>query len=143
VGKLQRIALLAILGLVLLYAVDYVLLRVRGQALGSVDVQIMWAVKQKDNRIDYELGDTETRPCVHSLFPQMGYAPCWYLSRHKNQTITVGSIPRRFARTLEIVREFRCGPEIDLRQFSVAQRNSESRPARQECLLHVRSAILN
>jgi hypothetical protein len=59
-----------------------------------VDVQIMWAIKQKDNRIDYELGDTETRPCVHSLFPQMGYAPCWYLSRHKNQTITVGSIPR-------------------------------------------------
>jgi hypothetical protein len=83
--------------LVLLYAVDYVLLRFHGQALGSVDVQIMWAIKQKDNRIDYELGDTETRPCVHSLFPQMGYAPCWYLSRHKNQTITVGSIPRRFA----------------------------------------------
>ena len=96
-GKLQRIALFAILGLVLLYAVDYVLLRFHGQALGSVDVQIMWAIKQKDNRIDYELGDTETRPCVHSLFPQMGYAPCWYLSRHKNQTITVGSIPRRFA----------------------------------------------
>jgi hypothetical protein len=95
VGKLQRIALFTILGLIVLYAGDYISLRLRGPALGSVDVQIMWAIKQKDNRIDYELGDTETRPCVHSLFPQMGYPPCWYLSRHKNQTITVGSIPRR------------------------------------------------
>jgi hypothetical protein len=25
----------------------------------------------------------------------MGYTPCWYLSRHKNQTITVGGIPKR------------------------------------------------
>ena len=94
-GKLQRLALFAILGLILLYAGDYVSLRLRGQALGSVDVQIMWAIKQKDNRIDYELGDTETRPCVHSLFPQMGYTPCWYLTRHKNQTISVGSISKR------------------------------------------------
>jgi hypothetical protein len=23
--------------------------------------------------------------CVHSLFPHMGYQPCWYLSRHSEQ----------------------------------------------------------
>ena len=96
-GIIRRVALFAILGLLVLYIGDYAVARVRGQALGSVDVQIMWAIKQKDNRIDYELGDTETRPCVHSLFPHMGYAPCWYLVRHKNETIPVGNIPRRFA----------------------------------------------
>lgn len=96
-GNIQRLALLAILGLIVLYFGDYAVARARGQALGSVDVQVMWAIKQKDNRIDYELGDTETRPCVHALFPHMGYAPCWYLVRHKTETITVGSIPGRFA----------------------------------------------
>ena len=105
-GKLQRIALFAISGLILLYAGDYAVLRVRGQTLGSVDVQIMWAIKQKDNRVDYELGDSETRPCVHSLFPQMGYAPCWYLSRHKNQTITVGGIAGERLDTLRIRADF-------------------------------------
>jgi hypothetical protein len=94
VGKLQRVALFAILGLIAIYICDYAVARVRPQ--GSVDVQIMWAIKQKDNRIDYELGDTETRPCVHSLLPHMGSSPCWYLTRHKNQTITVGSIPGTF-----------------------------------------------
>jgi hypothetical protein len=98
VNKIQRVALFAILALILLYAGDYILARFHPQPLGSVDVQIMWAIKQKDNRIDYELGDTETRPCVHSLFPQMGYAPCWYLTRHRNQTITVGSIPKTMPR---------------------------------------------
>ena len=103
-GKLQRIALFAILGLIVLYACDYAVARVRPQ--GSVDVQIMWAIKQKDNRIDFELGDTETRPCVHSLFPHMGSAPCWYLSRHKNQTITVGSVLRERPDTLRVRADF-------------------------------------
>jgi hypothetical protein len=97
VGKLQRVALFAIVGLIVIYMGDYALARMRPQ--GSVDVQIMWAVKQKNSRIDYELGDTETRPCVQSLLPHLGAAPCWYLTRHKTQTITVGSLPRPIATT--------------------------------------------
>lgn len=87
--------LLAIAGLAVLYMCDYGVARLR--PTGNVDVQIMWAIKQKDNRIDYELGDTETRPCVHSLLPHLGYAPCWYLTGHRNQTITVSGLPGRFA----------------------------------------------
>ena len=95
---IQRGALLVLLGLLALYGGDLLVARFHGNSgLGSVDVQIMWAIKQKDGRIDYELGDTETRPCVHSLFPHLGYTPCWYLTRHKSETITVGSIPGRFA----------------------------------------------
>jgi hypothetical protein len=92
---LQRVALFAILGLLLVYFADFAVARSRPQ--GSVDVQIMWAIKQKNSRMDYELGDTETRPCVHSLFPHLGAAPCWYLSRHKTQTITVGGLARPIA----------------------------------------------
>ena len=101
VGKILRVARFALLALVLLYAGDYVSARFRlpsgRQTLGSVDVQLMWAIKQKNGRIDYELGDTETRPCLYSLFPHLGYAPCWYLTRHKNQVIEVGAIHGLFA----------------------------------------------
>jgi hypothetical protein len=95
VGKIPRAALFVLMALVLLYVGDDISARFRlpngRQTLGSVDVQVMWAIKQKDGRIDYELGDSETQPCLHSLFPHLGYTPCWYLSRHKNQVIKVGS----------------------------------------------------
>jgi hypothetical protein len=96
VKKILRVAQFVVLAFVLLYAGDYVSARFRlpndRQTLGSVDVQVMWAIKQKNGRIDYELGDTETRPCLYSLFPHLGYTPCWYLTRHKNQVISVGSL---------------------------------------------------
>jgi hypothetical protein len=96
VKRIRRGAQFVVLALVLLYAGDYVSARFRlpngRQTLGSVDVQIMWAIKQKNGRIDYELGDTETQPCLYSLFPHLGYTPCWYLTRHKNQVIKVSSL---------------------------------------------------
>ncbi|MEI9971715.1 MAG: hypothetical protein WDO73_06480 [Ignavibacteriota bacterium] len=100
--KIRRGLGLAAAALVLLYGGDYVSAKFRlpgdRQTLGSVDVQVMWAIRQKNGRIDYELGGTETRPCLYSLFPHLGYTPCWYLARHKNQTIKVGSANREFSR---------------------------------------------
>ena len=97
-NPIQRGALLVLLGLLVPYGGDFILAQIQGnKGLGSVDVQIMWAIKQKDGRIDYELGDTETRPCVHSLFPHSGYSPCWYLTRQKYLTIKVGAVPGRSA----------------------------------------------
>ena len=101
-NKILRVARVVVLVPVLLYAGDYVSARFRlpndRQTLGSVDVQVMWAIKQKNGRIDYQLGDTETQPCLRSLFPHLGYSPCWYLTRHRYQVIKVGGIRRRFAR---------------------------------------------
>jgi hypothetical protein len=101
VNKILRVARVVVLVPVLLYAGDYVSARFRlpndRQTLGSVDVQVMWAIKQKNGRIDYQLGDTETQPCLRSLFPHLGYSPCWYLTRHRYQVIKVGGIRRRFA----------------------------------------------
>jgi hypothetical protein len=116
VGKILRAARFALLGLVLLYAGDYVSARFRlpsgRQTLGSVDVQLMWAIKQKNGRIDYELGDTETRPCLYSLFPHLGYTPCWYLTRHKNQVIKVGSEIPSGRRRQELAYLRRWSPKI-------------------------------
>jgi hypothetical protein len=90
---IRRVALLIFGAAFLLYGGDFLLAEIQGnKGLGSVDVRIMWAIRQKNGRIDYELGDTETRPCVHTLFPHSGYAACWYLTRQKYLTITVGLI---------------------------------------------------
>jgi hypothetical protein len=82
--------------LALLYIGDYCAARfhlpANRQTLGSVQVQTLWAVRLKNGNYDYSLGDTQTQTCVHSLFPQLGYTPCWYLSRHAKKRIEVGRV---------------------------------------------------
>jgi hypothetical protein len=79
---------------VLVYAGDFLAARFRipsnRQTLDSVQVQTFWAITQKDGRIDYEIGDADTETCIHSLFPQLGYTPCWYLTRHTKKIVKVG-----------------------------------------------------
>jgi len=81
-----------------LYFVDFLSVRygIPGHrpTFGSVQVQTMYAVRQKNNRIEYSLGDIVTQTCVRSLFPQMGYVPCWYLAGHKTRQINIGWIGR-------------------------------------------------
>ena len=85
-----QIALLALAGL---YDGDYLSARYRipnnRQTLGSVQVKTLYAVRQKNGRIEYSEGDTEAQTCVRSLFPHLGYTPCWYLSRHATQRIEI------------------------------------------------------
>ena len=92
--QIRRGVAIALLALVALYAGDYFSVRYgipgKRQTFGSVQVQTMYAVRQKDNRIEYSLGDTVTQTCVWSLFPQMGYTPCWYLSGHAKKRIDIG-----------------------------------------------------
>ena len=88
--RVAEIALLAVAGL---YVGDYLSAHYHipgnRQTWGSVQVKTLWAVRMKNGRSDYSLGDTVTQTCVRSLFPQMGYTPCWYLSRHTTKVITV------------------------------------------------------
>ena len=90
---LERIALILILSLMSLYALDYVTLRFHippsRPALGSVDVKPEYVVRLKNGKDDISFGDPETDACANSLFPQMGYTPCWYARRHKNKEIDV------------------------------------------------------
>ncbi len=72
----------------LVYGGDYARLRYKmarnQQPLGSVKVQHYYAVKLKDGKLEYYFDPPTTQACSYSLFPQMGYAPCWYLRRKAN-----------------------------------------------------------
>jgi hypothetical protein len=75
------------------YTGDYCVVRYRipggRNAFGQVTVQPLYVIHQKNGKIDYEMGDPETDVCVRSLFPHMGYSPCWYLSRHTERQINI------------------------------------------------------
>ena len=92
--RIRPAALLVLLALAALYTGDFLSARYRipgnRQTLDNVQVRTQYAVRQKDGRIEYMLGDTESVTCVRSLFPQLGYPPCWYLSRHATKVIEVG-----------------------------------------------------
>ena len=51
----------------------------------------MYAVKLKNRQTEYLPEEPQNAPCTNSLFPQMGYEPCWYLTRHRLQTIEIDS----------------------------------------------------
>lgn len=73
------------------YAADaaWVSLRTTDHRLPTRDVQIhvMLAVPQKNNRVEFIPGGTETRTCLTSLFPHSGLAPCWYVQRHTRKEV--------------------------------------------------------
>ena len=78
------------------YAGDYVALRLRaayprwGAAFGAVQMERLYAIPLKNGRTEYELDARQpevTTDCVHSLFPHMGYSPCWYLRRNSQKPI--------------------------------------------------------
>jgi hypothetical protein len=64
VKLILRVAQIGLLALAGLYAGDYLPARYRipgnRQTLGSVQVRTLWAVRMKDGRFEYSLGDTET-----------------------------------------------------------------------------------
>jgi hypothetical protein len=85
------IVLLTVLAMV--YMGDYCGVRYRisrgRYPFDQVVVQPFYIIHQKNGKIDYERGDLESDQCVRSLFPHMGYAPCWYLSRHPDKHIDI------------------------------------------------------
>jgi len=72
--------------LAVIYAADYLSAKMRGQsALGTVQVQLYYAVPLKDGKTEFMLLDPETKTCVKSLAPHFGYSPCWYLDGRKQE----------------------------------------------------------
>jgi hypothetical protein len=83
--------LIAGASLLILFLGDYISIVYRipngREQFGSVEVQKLLAVPQKDHKTEYIADPPQTQQCVHSLFPQLGLVPCWYLSRHANQQV--------------------------------------------------------
>lgn len=85
------IALLA--AVVLLYAADFVVLKVRiatgRNPYGTVTVRSYYSIAKKNNKVEYDYIGTEDETCTHSLFPQGGHNPCWYASSHTERKIEI------------------------------------------------------
>jgi hypothetical protein len=87
---MRRVLLIVVLSLGILsalaYAGDYARIRYKVAAkqnpFGSVKVYRYYAVEEKARKTEYVFDRADTETCVHSLFPQLGYNPCWYVSRH-------------------------------------------------------------
>ncbi len=97
-GKNMQRAIVIGIGVVvilvlLVYAGDYCSVRYQipggRPQFGQVQMNVMYVIHVKAGKIQYEPGPLETDTCVHSLFPQMGYSPCWYLSRHSDKLIDI------------------------------------------------------
>src|ERR1044071_5183715 len=86
---MKRIAVIAVLAGVLVYGADFLVLRSRNSQFGRVRVRVLYAVKMKNKQTQYLPEESQNASCVNSMFPQMGYAPCWYMMRHRIQTIDI------------------------------------------------------
>jgi hypothetical protein len=86
-----RLLLIAGALLLVLYLGDYISIAYRipngRKQFGSVEVDKLLAVRLKGQRTEYIPDPPQAQQCVHSLFPQLGLAPCWYESRHAMQQV--------------------------------------------------------
>jgi hypothetical protein len=80
-----------VVALALAYAADaaWVFLRTTNGRLPtrSVQVHVMLAVPQKNNRVEFIPGGTESQLCLQALFPHSGLEPCWYVERHTRREV--------------------------------------------------------
>jgi hypothetical protein len=91
----MRVVRRVLLGLVsvvaLLYLGDDLAVRLpiprKRDPFGQVTVYRLDTIPQKNGKVEYAPEPPAKQTCIHSLFPHMGYAPCWYLSRHAEQRV--------------------------------------------------------
>jgi len=91
--NVRRAVLIAVLALAILYAGDYVSVRFRippgRNPFANLTVQRYYSVMKKDGKPDFYFDPPQDVTCVRSLFPHLGYEPCWYLRRHQTQQIKI------------------------------------------------------
>ncbi|HZP25259.1 MAG TPA: hypothetical protein VFB04_17590 [Terriglobales bacterium] len=93
-GGWKRLAIVAVALCVVVYAADFLSLHAgvpRRPQLGSITVHTYYAVKLKSGRTEYDDAGDQIVSCSNSLLPQLGVSPCWYVSRHPTQQITIDS----------------------------------------------------
>ena len=87
----KRIALIVAGLLALVYAGDYASVRMpfpKNRTLyDTVTVRPYYDVTLKSGKSEFYFLDPQKQTCVNSLFPHLGYNPCWYLRKHARQRI--------------------------------------------------------
>jgi hypothetical protein len=87
----KRILLGIVAILLVLYIGDFISVRVRmlhpkpGDPFETITAFRIIAISEKGNKTEYDVDPVQPQQsgeCAHSLFPQHGDPPCWYL-KHK------------------------------------------------------------
>jgi hypothetical protein len=92
--KLVKKIALTIVGLcALLYVGDYASVRIpipKGRdTYSTVTVRPYYDVGLKSGKSEFYFLDPQKQTCVNSLFPHLGYKPCWYVRKHTHQRIAM------------------------------------------------------
>jgi len=87
--------LLAALALGALYLADYIALRYRmargGLGAATATVTVLYGTPLKNGEVSIFWDQPQTETCVRSMFPHLGYPPCWYAMRHTTKMISENS----------------------------------------------------
>ncbi len=92
VRKILVRGFLGLLGAVVVaYVLDAIQVRIRlatgGPEKAYDSVNVIYGAGLKGNKYEIYADQPETQTCTRSLFPQMGYSPCWYLRKHTMQML--------------------------------------------------------
>ena len=91
---MKRNLIIVIVAAAVLYAVDFLSLRLRIPArdlTSSVTVHTYYAVKLKNGKTEFDYAGDHDINCANSVLPQLGLKPCWYASRHTEEQINIDS----------------------------------------------------
>jgi hypothetical protein len=99
-GRILRWALLwAAVALAALYVGDFLTLHYRmrngGPSAVTATVTILYGTPLKNGQVSIFWDQPQTQVCARSLFPHLGYPPCWYVKRHTTRLITGNRGPSR------------------------------------------------
>ena len=81
---LRRLLVGVVVGLPIVYLGDLLSLKLHlppRDTFGVVKVESYLAVPRKDGRLEYYPDAPVDQKCVQSLFPHLGYSPCWFVRR--------------------------------------------------------------
>ena len=75
------------------FTADYLVLRIRmalkTNTFDTVQVQRIYYLQLKNGKTEITPGEMETQTCVRSLFPHLGYSPCWYARRRTEKRVDI------------------------------------------------------
>ena len=85
VSILLRLVIAVGITLLVSYAADSLILRLRTNQTSTVTVRPYLAVPEKGSKVEFMFQEPRQQACVTALFPHLGLTPCWYLRGHTEQ----------------------------------------------------------
>jgi len=89
---LRRTLLVSLVALCAVYVGDDLALHYRmasrGAAAATGTVTVLYGTPLKNGQVSIFWNQPQTETCVRSIFPHLGYPPCWYAKRHATRLIT-------------------------------------------------------